>query len=692
MEFNLKLLKALQKDNVKEFKSCMDESNCGTLRLGRFPVLSVMYMYKCRRLLRIYEKTFLRYNSWRDVGEPLDLAAKFRAVAGKCLRLYLNETVSPIEMLLLLDRNLKVKKVFPQLRVVPPVKQRLKEIYYIRWGLSAEFVRDTIVLDRRPLTRAEKLHWATCAMCVALCVAIFVSTPFVVNVFQPFIADGQGVIHVSRWQQINFASDKTYALKQDVTAPSNFFAEEVNCTLYGNGHTVTVTGNGLFGKLNGTLSDVVFNTNGQTLVDTVQLKLSKDKKTVLDSVSNVTVNAAVNMQVDKSCAFFANNNYGLINKVTLNVNGSLSATVTDDTDQFRCGGIVGTNYATLADCTANYNNFTLAGQLTADASFGGIVGLNEWVVRGCVTSGAIFANTFDLAGICAENNYGILDCTNTANLTQQTNDFGWSPIAAGIVIINNYGVETCVNTGAISCALDAELSADIEGPSVEAAGIMGRAYGYASGCLNTGTILATSTGNAHVGGIAASSCIWIAQCMSTGKLQVTGSVCYVGGILGYAFGATDTAGNLFFSSVQQCVSGGELKVTLNDVSGSFAAVGGVVGYMEEKVATNGAYQSGKITQCYFTGALQTPAGAYVGAVAGVVGNNVYLASSPNNENSNFYANAYLDGCGASLAFGAALQNDSYQTVADVGATVATVESLADDTTYQKLLQMFETTA
>ena len=76
----------------------------------------------------------------------------------------------------------------------------------------------------------------------------------------------------------------------------------------------------------------------------------------------------------------------------------------------------------------------------------------------------------------------------------------------------------------------------------------------------------------------------------------------------------------------------------------------------------------------------------------MVGNNVYLASSPNNENSNFYANAYLDGCGASLAFGAALQNDSYQTVADVGATVATVESLADDTTYQKLLQMFETTA
>ena len=91
--------------------------------------------------------------------------------------------------------------------VVPPIKQRLKAIYYRRWGLQAEFVRDTIVLERRPMTRAEKLQWLKYVTCAVLCLAIFVSTPFVVNTFAPFVSDGNGALVVTWWKQIDFASD-----------------------------------------------------------------------------------------------------------------------------------------------------------------------------------------------------------------------------------------------------------------------------------------------------------------------------------------------------------------------------------------------------------------------------------------------------------------------------------------------------
>ena len=229
MEFFERLFQALKKDNLKEFKNCMETNNCGSLRLGRFPVLSVMYLYNSRRLLRAYEKQFLKHNSWRDIGEPMELSAKFRDIAGKCLRIYLSETVSPVEMLLLLNKDFKLRRVFPKAHMTAPVKQRLRDIYFVKWGLEAEFVRNKIVLQRRPMTRVEKTRWITGTLCVVLCVALIVGTPFVVNTFAPFITDGNGALLVTKWEQIEFDSHKTYALKNNITVPDNFFVEDMNC-------------------------------------------------------------------------------------------------------------------------------------------------------------------------------------------------------------------------------------------------------------------------------------------------------------------------------------------------------------------------------------------------------------------------------------------------------------------------------
>ncbi|MDE7297160.1 MAG: hypothetical protein K2N84_07850, partial [Clostridia bacterium] len=106
------LLQAIKKDDTKAFGAFMEKAPCGAYRLGRFPVLSLLYLYKSRRILSAYEESFLRISSHEALREPVEVSKKFSAKAGKCLRLYLNEIVSPLEMLLILDKTKRLKRVY----------------------------------------------------------------------------------------------------------------------------------------------------------------------------------------------------------------------------------------------------------------------------------------------------------------------------------------------------------------------------------------------------------------------------------------------------------------------------------------------------------------------------------------------------------------------------------------------------
>ena len=737
MEFVEKLFQALENDNLKEFSSCMEQSNCGPLRLGRFPVLSVMYMYNSRRLLHVYEKRFLKHNSWKDVGEPMELAAKFRSVAGKCLRFYLNETVSPVEMLLLINRDARLKRVFAQAHVTPPVKQRLTNIYYVKWGLQAQFVRNTVVLQRRPLTRAEKLQWLMRAVCILLCVALLAGMPFALNAISPFIEDNS-VLNVTHWWQIRFKSDKTYSLANDVTVSQGFFAENMNCKLIGNGHTVTVQGGSLFGTVNGTLEDIIFETDGSPLAEKVALGATVD---------NVTVNATVDMETDKAIGFVAVNNYGAITNTVLNAKGKLSAIVaeqeSDEEEQTEiqtlyCGGIVANNnkttvggkayYASVQNCVANFDVLTLQGQAQVDAAFGGIVGRNAAFVEDCQTNGAFSADTFDLAGICAENNYLLRGNINNANITQHTDVDEWSPIAAGIVLINYYVVDNCQNNGAISSQstattvqenfpvahaagiayesipLDAHSTSYVQycenngavsangSNIVEAAGIVNFSFGRVLLSVNNGEISSQGQREARAGGIVSTFSMVVSECLSTGTIEAAGNVCYAGGIWGYFMNYSETYEGhswLYNGTVVNCIASCEIKVTKSS-STTFAAVGGIVAYVDEKVATiygteESQYFGGAVISCYFTGNLQTNAD-YVGAIVGVVGNNIYLATVADAENGNFSGNVYVATGGALTAFGAAFNDSVYKAVSDVGANKASAAEIENDAAYKEILE------
>ena len=122
--FEQKLLNTVKKDDIKSFNSMMRDTNLGNLRMGRFPVLSLLYLYGARRILSAYETGFLKISKWESVGEPIEVSQLFAKKAGKCMRLYFDEIVSPLEMLLILDRTRRVKKAYPVAKPSEAVRKR----------------------------------------------------------------------------------------------------------------------------------------------------------------------------------------------------------------------------------------------------------------------------------------------------------------------------------------------------------------------------------------------------------------------------------------------------------------------------------------------------------------------------------------------------------------------------------------
>ncbi len=311
------LFKAIKNDDLKAFADLMDKTQCGAYRLGRFPVLSLMYLYKSRRLISSYEQMFLEITNYNALSEPLEVSKKFSAKAGKCLRLYMNEVVSPLEMLLILDKTKHLKRAYLMTKPMSSeIKGRLKSIYFIKYSLNIRFEIDGIVIDRRPLSYREKKNIATVCLCLFLAVVIAVGVPVTAVSLIPKPIEGEA----TKLKHIDFDSEKEYVLKQDIVVPENFAVDKVNCTIIGEGHKFILGKGASFGRLNGKLSDLTIESLGDAIFKTV------GENAVID---NVTVNVNADITTSEESAFVALENYGTIENVTLNVKGKLKAVAKD---------------------------------------------------------------------------------------------------------------------------------------------------------------------------------------------------------------------------------------------------------------------------------------------------------------------------------------------------------------------------
>ena len=640
-----KLLQAIEKDDVKTFNALMKEAPCGEYRLGRFPVLSLLYLYNARGLIFAYEEKFLQISAWEELREPTSASKLFSERAGKCLRLYLNEIVSPLEMLLILDNTKRLKRAYPLTLPSEAVKERLRAIYSVKYSLGVQFEGNEIILDRRPLSRGEKkkraIAWTSCALAAVLAVAV----PVTIVSLMPKRAEGE----VTKLKHIDFGAQTTYTLKDDIVIPDDFSVKKVNCSIIGGGHKLTFGKNATLGEFSGTMSDLTIETSGSPVFSVC---------TTSAVLSNITVNATADVRTSEGTALVAVTNYGILDGVTLNVSGKISALGggSDGTEETVFGGMVQTNayssanvfslvYGTIKNCTVNYSNFTLGGELAANATFGGIVGVNGGYVQNSCVTGEIKANTFDLAGACYANNHILTRVVNEANLSQTSNDGGWTPIVGGVVIENVGVVEYCENAGAISVTgADAAISG----------GIAARTYGEVNYCL------------------------------ARGHISVTAETAFVGGIFGRSEIGTD-GWNVYFGFADSCISEGKISVTLGEEEPSY--IGGIGGFIDEFMYGDAQCFGGGVTNSIFLGKIEGDAD-YRGSIVGVCGADVYernLYVSNSGEKPNFEGNYFLED--ALPSFGAVeTTQEKFMRVDGKGATPLSEAAIKETETYRGILE------
>ncbi|MDE6474437.1 MAG: hypothetical protein K2L70_04995 [Clostridia bacterium] len=676
------LLEAIKKDDIKAFDALMETTQCGAYRLGRFPVLSLMYLYKSRKLISAYEDMFLKTTNSVTLSEPAEVSKKFSAKAGKCLRLYFNEVVSPLEMLLIMDDTNRLKRVYPKTNLSSGVKGRLKSIYYIKYSLNVRFEGNEIIIDRRPLTYREKKRIATICVSVVLVIAIIITSSIISSVFAPVRLD----------KYFDLTLNETYTLDQDFYVTKKYSIEEFNCTIIGNGHKLIFSKGAKIKNFNGTISDLTIESEGSVVFDVI----SENAK-----IENVTFNVNADISTSEGTAFVALTNYGTIENITVNVSGKINAVSksTDVTEELAFGGVVLQNYVknnyyagTIKNCTVNYSRFSLVGEASANAVFGGVAGINNGYLQDCKVTGEIIADTFDIAGVCSLNSGLLSGNVNEADLSQSSQDAGWNPIVSGIVSRNNYVVENCKNTGKISAVSNCNIGQDNKAPTVSAAGIAYLNNNTIGGCKNSGAVTAVGKGEAYVGGISAHSYSRITNCLSSGDITVTADSIYAGGILGYSeiyYTATLTGYSFAWGDTNNCIS--QSKIDVTPIGEGIACVGGIVGYVDEvgiDLKSEKVYFGGEVTNNYFIGECVSSVD-YFGSIVGVCASNIYINNSYSLNDGisyyNFDGNYYLNN--SSKAFGATVTDeDEYSLVEDKGATSATLEVIQNSEVYNSILK------
>ena len=637
-----RLLDVIINDDAAAFNALNGQARLEKYRLGRFPVLSLMYLFSSKKILAEHEKEFIAVSSqWESfcAAEPASVLALFSKKAGKCLRLYFDAVVTPIEMLLILDKTNKVKKLYPLVGVTDEVKSRLKAIYYIKYSLGIEFKDNGVLIDRKPLSRSEKKKIAVAVSAAALVAAVSVVTP--VSVVSYLNKYG---IAVSSAEQIDFTKQRTYALKSDVVIPRNYSVKSTACNIIGGGHKLVLEGGASLGNFSGSMSNLTVETQGAPIFT------SCSGRAVL---KDITVSVSADLDIKSDHAFVTVNNYGTLDGITVNVEGTVRASSKDEGEELVLGGVAAYNaysnsstYGKIKNCKVNYTSFYLEGEKTVNASFGGIAGVNNGTVEDSVVSGSVEADTFDIAGACYVNNSSLTRIESAVNLSQKSENEEWSPLVAGVVNENGGLVEYCKSTGSLSV---------------------------------------TGADFAICGGIAGQSYGRTAYCYSSGDITVTAEYAYVGGIYGMSRTASDNF-YVYLGFADHCLSESKIYASLGEGNSCVGGIGGLV----QQLNLYGTFYGGGVTNSIYLGEISGEFN-YRGSVVGVCGANVYEANSymsGDEEVVNFEGNYFLEGSGTS--FGAKATTDEiFLRVDGKGATAAPLTEIKQTDVYKEIIEKLE---
>ncbi len=533
------LLDAIKSDDEKLFTEMVTQNKSYlNLCFGRFPLLSLCYLYKSRKIAAVYEKSLLNFSAYVYVDEDYDCYRLFRKYAKRWLRFYiLDNIVSPLEMLAVMGDSLYLVEKYDDSQKDTKTVNRIKNIYRTLHSQDIEITSASIAIKRRPLNTKQKYRIFAVAVVAVLIAALcgaswwgFSALSGKDTAENPYRVAGEKQLKAAIEKGAHIVIAKDFILKKQ-WQPSDFSG-----SIDGNGHTVFVGTNmpkGLFKTLEGKLENTNFVFEG------------------------------LDMKITENTALITHINNGYIGNLNIKVKGKFvtnAPAVSEDepSPAIYLSLLAHENNGEINRCQLDAN-VSVTGEGGHDAFFSGITSLNSGIIKGCSTkAGKFLTDTVDVAAIVAENKLGatVSQCINNAEVSQSTANTNWLPNVGGVVL-HNYGTVTdCINNGALSAVSTASETV----LNVYVGGIV---------CINSNKIIKSKNNsgisaksqnhNIYAGGVAAFNSGSIDNSCAYGTISVEASAMegpflFAGAIAGsLSGGVTNSFALTTYSSVGQNV-------------------------------------------------------------------------------------------------------------------------------------------
>lgn len=542
------LFNAVLNDDVKKLSHYIKGNE--NIAFGRFPVLSLCYLYGSKKIIRKYKKILLKINEYKIVDEKIEIYSRFKQVAGRCLRLYLDENslVSPLEMLAIMGKENTLTKSFTIAEKNEKIINNLKSIFKI-FAQQIEIKNDKIKISTKPFSEFQKRNRLTVLIVFSSFILVLLLSQAVIGISFG-LATGFSYFEIDSEKQLYLAlnSNGCYKLTSDIEIENFESIDTFSGDLDGDNHFLFVN----------SLPQESF--------------INKNK----GNVKNLKIIFADgNINLAESYSLFVCDNFGTIENISVVCGNIIFVIDKSQNSEISVNAISVNNYGTIKNCEVKAN-ISLEGNSSGDCFVSAFAGINSGIVESCtfLEDSSVSSIEVDIAGIVCENklNAQVVGCKNYAKLSQISSSEQWSPNVGGIAI-SNYGIIKNSKNFAELSIISNNAGEQAQG-SVFLAGISAFNYRDIIGCLNKGNLIVSSK-----------------------RILV-----YCGGIAAYSSYSSEL-NNSYISKISGCGTQCQLNLSTENES-AFVFAGGISGYFYGEMIdcyTLASFVNGNNQEKYFVG-------------------------------------------------------------------------------------------
>ena len=408
------LFSAIKGDDLRAFEKHMIDPSAKDISFGRFPLLTLCYMYNANKIINRYESVLIKVNNYTRIDENIEMYLKFKSIAHRVLRLYVgdNKIVSPLEMLCILGKASKLEALYPTTPKNALIIENIKLIEQIKTSRVIDIGETRIVMPKQPMTKkAKTMIIASCAIAV-LMVFICVGVIFGVQSFGIGTEEKPYVVYNAKQFNAAIATNSYVILGADIEVEA-FNLEKFDGVLNGNGYTLTIVN------------------QNKTLVDELN-----------GTIENITIKTNVNISTLLDLGLLTKKNKGTIDKVTMIVSGQITYSGTATTTSVTISPMVVDNDASITNTTVVLD-LNAKGNKTTDVLFGGIAGNNDGTIENATVEGQVNLDHINGASIVCENAKDIKNSQSSLNIYQTTEISNASLMICGIAVVNTGDIDSC---------------------------------------------------------------------------------------------------------------------------------------------------------------------------------------------------------------------------------------------------------